>query len=212
MQSAPAVILREGQSRTNDEVSVGVGIRSGPDPQQWDPNPERIRRLALAVVACPCSGTTSRRNGAVPRRRSRRQGAIGRRGRRRRSSSRAGPSMLRICRSPSSRLRPVARPVRCSATSTGERRPAPESRRCRRPRFDRRRSSGSLTGVTRSRRCSLSMRRCAQDWPPCRRGCGVATDTTASPRTCSRRPPRRSAGGRFNDARVEVSAWEASGV
>ena len=56
MQSAPAVIPRVGQSRTNDEVSVGVGIRLGLDPQQWDPNPERLRRLALGGHVLPFRG------------------------------------------------------------------------------------------------------------------------------------------------------------
>ncbi len=53
LQSAPAVIPRVGQSRTNDEVSVGVGIRLGLDPQQWDPSPERVRRLALGDQVLP---------------------------------------------------------------------------------------------------------------------------------------------------------------
>jgi len=56
MQEAPAVIPRVGQSRTNDEVSVGVGIRLGLDPQQWDPDPERIRRLALGGRVLPFRG------------------------------------------------------------------------------------------------------------------------------------------------------------
>jgi anaerobic selenocysteine-containing dehydrogenase len=53
MQEAPAVIPRVGESRTNDEVSVGVGVRLGLDPQQWDPSPERIRRLALGDRVLP---------------------------------------------------------------------------------------------------------------------------------------------------------------
>ncbi len=53
MQDAPAVIPRVGQSRTNDEVSVGVGLRLGLDPQQWDPSPERVRRLALGERVLP---------------------------------------------------------------------------------------------------------------------------------------------------------------
>jgi anaerobic selenocysteine-containing dehydrogenase len=53
MQEAPAVIPRVGESRTNDEVSVGVGIRLGLDPQQWDPSPERVRRLALGGRVLP---------------------------------------------------------------------------------------------------------------------------------------------------------------
>ncbi len=53
MQEAPPVIPRVGESRTNDEVSVGVGIRLGLDPQQWDPSPERIRRLALGDRVLP---------------------------------------------------------------------------------------------------------------------------------------------------------------
>jgi anaerobic selenocysteine-containing dehydrogenase len=53
MQAAPAVIPRVGESRTNDEVSVGVGIRLGLDPQQWDPDPQRIRRLALGDRVLP---------------------------------------------------------------------------------------------------------------------------------------------------------------
>jgi anaerobic selenocysteine-containing dehydrogenase len=53
MQEAPAVIPRVGESRTNDEVSVGVGIRFGLDPEQWDPNPERLRRLALGDRVLP---------------------------------------------------------------------------------------------------------------------------------------------------------------
>jgi anaerobic selenocysteine-containing dehydrogenase len=56
MQEAPAVIPRVGESRTNDEVSVGLGIRLGLDPQQWDPNPERIRRLALGGRVLPFRG------------------------------------------------------------------------------------------------------------------------------------------------------------
>ena len=53
MQEAPPVIPRVGESRTNDEVSVGVGIRLGLDPQQWDPSPQRIRRLALGDRMLP---------------------------------------------------------------------------------------------------------------------------------------------------------------
>ena len=53
MQEAPAVIPRVGESRTNDEVSVGIGLRLGLDPQQWDPDPERIRRLALGGRVLP---------------------------------------------------------------------------------------------------------------------------------------------------------------
>ncbi len=67
MQEAPAVIPRVGQSRTNDEVSVGVGIRLGLDPQQWDPSPERVRRLALGdrvlpFVKRPTGGTVQFRD------------------------------------------------------------------------------------------------------------------------------------------------------
>jgi anaerobic selenocysteine-containing dehydrogenase len=47
------VIPRVGESRTNDEVSVGLGIRLGLDPDQWDPSPERIRRLALGERVLP---------------------------------------------------------------------------------------------------------------------------------------------------------------
>ena len=53
IQEAPAVIPRVGQSRTNDEVSVGVGVRLGLDAEQWDPSPERIRRLALGDRLLP---------------------------------------------------------------------------------------------------------------------------------------------------------------
>ncbi len=53
MQEAPPVIPRVGQSRTNDEVSVGVGVRLGLDPVQWDPSPQRIRRLALGDRVLP---------------------------------------------------------------------------------------------------------------------------------------------------------------
>jgi anaerobic selenocysteine-containing dehydrogenase len=53
MQEAPAVIPRVGESRTNDEVSVGVGTRLGLDPQRWDPSPERVRRLALGGRVLP---------------------------------------------------------------------------------------------------------------------------------------------------------------
>ncbi|MEY2400225.1 MAG: hypothetical protein QOJ08_336, partial [Ilumatobacteraceae bacterium] len=53
MQEAPPVIPRVGESRTNDEVSVGLGIRLGLDPQQWDASPERIRRLALGERVLP---------------------------------------------------------------------------------------------------------------------------------------------------------------
>ena len=53
MQEGPAVIPRVGESRTNDEVSVGVGIRLGLDPQQWDPSPQRVRRLALGDRVLP---------------------------------------------------------------------------------------------------------------------------------------------------------------
>ena len=48
-----AVIPRVGESRTNDEVSVGVGVCLGLDPQQWDPSPQRIRRLALGDRVLP---------------------------------------------------------------------------------------------------------------------------------------------------------------
>jgi anaerobic selenocysteine-containing dehydrogenase len=53
MQEAPAVIPRVGESRTNDEVSVGVGVRLGLDALQWDPSPERVRRLALGDRLLP---------------------------------------------------------------------------------------------------------------------------------------------------------------
>ncbi|MGZ4724612.1 MAG: molybdopterin-containing oxidoreductase family protein [Ilumatobacteraceae bacterium] len=53
VQDAPAAIPRVGESRTNDEVSVGVGIRLGLDPQRWDPNPQRLRRLALGDRLLP---------------------------------------------------------------------------------------------------------------------------------------------------------------
>ncbi|MEP7201808.1 MAG: molybdopterin-dependent oxidoreductase [Ilumatobacteraceae bacterium] len=53
MQEGPAVIPRVGESRTNDEVSVGVGVRLGLDPQLWDPSPERVRRLALGDRVLP---------------------------------------------------------------------------------------------------------------------------------------------------------------
>jgi anaerobic selenocysteine-containing dehydrogenase len=53
MQEAPPVIPRVGESRTNDEVSVGVGVRLGLDSRQWDPSPERIRRLALGDRVLP---------------------------------------------------------------------------------------------------------------------------------------------------------------
>ena len=53
VQEAPPVIPRVGESRTNDEVSVGVGIRLGLDAELWDPNPERIRRLALGGRILP---------------------------------------------------------------------------------------------------------------------------------------------------------------
>jgi anaerobic selenocysteine-containing dehydrogenase len=53
IQEAPAVIPRVGESRTNDEVSVGVGVRLGLDPQQWDPSPERVKRLALGDRILP---------------------------------------------------------------------------------------------------------------------------------------------------------------
>ena len=57
IQEAPAVIPRVGESRTNDEVSVGVGIRLGLDAQQWDPNPQRLRRLAMGDRMLPIQGT-----------------------------------------------------------------------------------------------------------------------------------------------------------
>ena len=53
IQEAPAVIPRVGESRTNDEVSVGVGVRLGLDAQQWDPSPQRLRRLALGDRVLP---------------------------------------------------------------------------------------------------------------------------------------------------------------
>jgi anaerobic selenocysteine-containing dehydrogenase len=53
IQPAPAVIPRVGLSRTNDEVSVGVGVRLGLDAAQWDCDPERIRRLALGDRLLP---------------------------------------------------------------------------------------------------------------------------------------------------------------
>ncbi len=53
MQEAPAVIPRVGESRTNDEVSVGVGMRFGLDAHQWDPSPQRVRRLALGDRVLP---------------------------------------------------------------------------------------------------------------------------------------------------------------
>jgi anaerobic selenocysteine-containing dehydrogenase len=67
LQEAPAVIPRVGESRTNDEVSVGVGIRLGLDPHQWDPSPERIRRLALGnrvlpFMSRPAGGTVQFRD------------------------------------------------------------------------------------------------------------------------------------------------------
>lgn len=67
VQEAPAVIPRVGSSRTNDEVSVGVGVRLGLDPQQWDPDPARLRRLALGdrvlpVMKRPSGGTVQFRD------------------------------------------------------------------------------------------------------------------------------------------------------
>jgi len=67
MQEAPAVIPRVGESRTNDEVSVGVGIRLGLDRHQWDPSPQRIRRMALGgrvlpFVKRPTGGTVQFRD------------------------------------------------------------------------------------------------------------------------------------------------------
>ncbi|MGZ4805320.1 MAG: molybdopterin dinucleotide binding domain-containing protein, partial [Ilumatobacteraceae bacterium] len=53
VQDAPAAIPRVGESRTNDEVSVGVGVRFGLDPQRWDPSPQRLRRLALGDRLLP---------------------------------------------------------------------------------------------------------------------------------------------------------------
>ena len=53
IQEATAVIPRVGESRTNDEVSVGVGVRLGLDAQQWDPSPQRLRRLALGERGLP---------------------------------------------------------------------------------------------------------------------------------------------------------------
>ncbi|MEY2580704.1 MAG: hypothetical protein QOE09_553 [Ilumatobacteraceae bacterium] len=53
VQEAPAVIPRVGQSRTNDEVSVGIGVRLGLDPVQWDPSPQRVRHLALGDRVLP---------------------------------------------------------------------------------------------------------------------------------------------------------------
>jgi anaerobic selenocysteine-containing dehydrogenase len=50
------VIPRVGESRTNDEVSVGVGVRLGLDPQQWDPSPQRLRRMALGERGLPFHG------------------------------------------------------------------------------------------------------------------------------------------------------------
>ena len=56
IQEAPPVIPRVGESRTNDEVSVGVGIRLGLDPQRWDPDPQRLRRLAMGDRVLPFQG------------------------------------------------------------------------------------------------------------------------------------------------------------
>jgi anaerobic selenocysteine-containing dehydrogenase len=53
VRDAPAVIPRVGQSRTNDEVSVAVGVRLGLDAAQWDPSPARVRRLALGERSLP---------------------------------------------------------------------------------------------------------------------------------------------------------------
>ncbi|MEY2552649.1 MAG: hypothetical protein QOC57_509, partial [Ilumatobacteraceae bacterium] len=63
IQEAPAVIPRVGESRTNDEVSVGVGIRLGLDAQQWDPSPQRLRRMALGERGLPFHGHPT--NGTV---------------------------------------------------------------------------------------------------------------------------------------------------
>jgi anaerobic selenocysteine-containing dehydrogenase len=67
VREAPAVIPRVGESRTNDEVSVGVGVRLGLDAAQWDPSPERVRRLALGqrslpLVKQPVEGTVQFRD------------------------------------------------------------------------------------------------------------------------------------------------------
>ncbi len=67
VQDAPAAIPRVGESRTNDEASVGVGIRLGLDPQQWDPSPQRLRRLALGdrvppFAKLPTGGTVQFRD------------------------------------------------------------------------------------------------------------------------------------------------------
>jgi anaerobic selenocysteine-containing dehydrogenase len=53
MRDAPAVIPRVGQSRTNDEVSVAVGIRLGLDETQWDTTPQRVRSLAIGDRGLP---------------------------------------------------------------------------------------------------------------------------------------------------------------
>jgi anaerobic selenocysteine-containing dehydrogenase len=53
VQDAPAVIPRVGSSRTNDEVSCGLGVRLGLDARQWDPDPERVRRMALGDRLLP---------------------------------------------------------------------------------------------------------------------------------------------------------------
>jgi anaerobic selenocysteine-containing dehydrogenase len=63
IQEAPAVIPRVGESRTNDEVSVGVGIRLGLDRHQWDLNPQRLRRLAMGDRVLPFHGYPT--NGTV---------------------------------------------------------------------------------------------------------------------------------------------------
>ena len=52
MQEGPAVIPRVGESRTNDEVSVGVGIRLGLDPQQWDPEPASGSAAWRSAIVC----------------------------------------------------------------------------------------------------------------------------------------------------------------
>jgi anaerobic selenocysteine-containing dehydrogenase len=53
LQHVPAVIPRVGLSRTNDEVSCAIGIHLGLDAERWDPDPARVRALALGDRTLP---------------------------------------------------------------------------------------------------------------------------------------------------------------
>ena len=183
------MIPRVGESRTNDEVSVGVGIRLGLDPQQWDPNPQRLRRLAMGDRVLPIQRHSGERHGAVPRLRFRAEGCSW--------SAKLKASI--ICRA----YRPIElpdlpitliTPATSRTTSSMFGNIAPASADLHLHPADaaaRGLSTGDRAQVTDGRHTieaivAVDATLAARIWPRCRRACGVVMATRASRPTCLR--------------------------